>query len=155
MVLFTPLAERVLGDDERGTFPGVPFPASFSRWPPAFALAFLAVLSGRMAGRAPAGMRRVSTMVAIINYASMFEASLVAFVVGSAFLNRAHFDLFYHWVALVIAFGLIAGREMADELSFPGRSQGGRGELEHVSRPGFGRRVPVSGYRSALPAHGG
>jgi probable O-glycosylation ligase (exosortase A-associated) len=90
----------------------------------------------------------------IINYAGMFEASLVAFVVGSAFLNRAHFDLFYHWVAIVIAFGLIAKREMEEELSFPSRGLGGRGELEHVTRQGFGRRAPASGYRSALPAHG-
>ncbi|NOT30349.1 MAG: putative O-glycosylation ligase, exosortase A system-associated, partial [Planctomycetes bacterium] len=55
----------------------------------------------------------------IINYAIMFEASLVAFVVGSAFLNRAHFDLFYHWVALVIVFAAIARREMAAELENP------------------------------------
>ncbi len=90
----------------------------------------------------------------IINYAGMFEASLVAFVVGSAFLNRAHFDLFYHWVALVIAFGVIARREMEDELRSPTRGQGGRGELEHVTHLGFGRRVRASGYRSAQPAHG-
>jgi probable O-glycosylation ligase (exosortase A-associated) len=89
----------------------------------------------------------------IINYANMFEASLVAFVVGSAFLNRAHFDLFYHWVALVIAFGAIARREMEDELRFPTRSQGGRGELEVAARAGFSRRPRASAYQ-ALPAHG-
>jgi probable O-glycosylation ligase (exosortase A-associated) len=83
----------------------------------------------------------------IINYANMFEASLAAFVVGSAFLNRAHFDLFYHWVSIVIAFGVIARREMADELRFPVRTEGGRGELELVRRPGYRSR--------ALQAQGG
>jgi probable O-glycosylation ligase (exosortase A-associated) len=84
----------------------------------------------------------------IINYANMFEASLAAFVVGSTFLNRAHFDLFYHWVAIVIAFGLVARKEMEDELRYPTRSQGGRGEIEAVERPGFGKRARTG----ALPA---
>ncbi len=50
----------------------------------------------------------------ITNYAIMFEATWVAFVVGSTFLNRAHFDLAYHWIALVVAFEVIAEREMAN-----------------------------------------
>lgn len=82
----------------------------------------------------------------IINYANMFEASLAAFVVGSTFLNRAHFDLFYHWVALVVAFGVIARREMESELRSPVHSEGGRGEIEAIVRPGFGRRPRVSAY---------
>lgn len=90
----------------------------------------------------------------IINYANMFEASLVAFVVGSAFLNRAHFDLFYHWVALVIAFGVLARREMQDELEGTARSGEGRGELQVVTRPGFARRASVSAFRGA-PSAGG
>src|SRR6185503_17666850 len=90
----------------------------------------------------------------IINYANMFEASLAAFVVGSAFLNRAHFDLFYHWVAIVIVFALVARREMAMELQGTLRYEGERGELEALVRPGFGRRTRVSGYRTALPARG-
>ena len=90
----------------------------------------------------------------IINYANMFEASLAAFVVGSAFLNRAHFDLFYHWVAIVIVFALVARREMALELQGVLRYEGERGELEALARPGFGRRARVSGYRPALPARG-
>lgn len=90
----------------------------------------------------------------IINYATLFEASLSAFVVGSAFLNRAHFDLFYHWVALVIVFAAIARREMADELENPQRSLGGRGQIEALTRPGFGPRARPSGYRVALRAGG-
>ncbi len=88
----------------------------------------------------------------IINYAVMFEASLAAFVVGSAFLNRAHFDLFYHWVAIVIVFGVIARREMDADDENPLRAVDGRGELEEASRTGFARRPRASGYRAALPA---
>ena len=88
----------------------------------------------------------------IINYANLFEGSLVAFVVGSAFLNRAHFDLFYHWVSIIIAFALIARREMANELENPHSSAGGRGEIVAVEPAGFARRPRASGYRPALPA---
>ena len=81
----------------------------------------------------------------ITNYATMFEASLVAFTVGSTFLNRAHFDLFYHWVALVIAFGVIAEREMLDEGRHPVRV-GSRGTIETVRPTGFGPRSREDGY---------
>ncbi len=77
----------------------------------------------------------------IINYATMFEASLAAFVVGSTFLNRAHFDLFYHWVALVIAFETVARKALEDELRYPERTSGERGEIELVRRTGFGARA--------------
>jgi len=85
----------------------------------------------------------------IINYASMFEASLVAFVIGSAFLNRAHFDLFYHWVAIILTFGLLARREMQLDLENPHRHQSGRGELVAVGTRGFGRRPRVGGFAPA------
>jgi len=91
----------------------------------------------------------------IINYANMFEASLISFAVGSAFLNRAHFDLFYHWVSLIIAFNVIARREMEQELGTHGSQDGGRGEIEAVRRPGFGPRLREGAYPPALPVHGG
>ncbi len=34
-------------------------------------------------------------------YASMFEATTVGFLIGAVFLNRGHFDLIYHWLALL------------------------------------------------------
>jgi len=87
----------------------------------------------------------------MINYATMFEASLVAFVVGSAFLNRAHFDLFYHWVALVLVFERVAFQEMEDEEKYPVRV-GGRGPIHHVRSPGFQPRRRSSGFAPpALP----
>lgn len=37
------------------------------------------------------------------NYARMMEATMVGFLVGAFFLNRGHFDLIYHWLALTTA----------------------------------------------------
>lgn len=72
----------------------------------------------------------------IINYATLFEGSLVAFMVGATFLNRAHFDLFYQWVALIVAFGAIARQEMRDEVKHPVRL-GARGAIHRVKPVGF------------------
>ena len=83
----------------------------------------------------------------IISYATMFEASLVAFVVGATFLNRAHFDLFYHWVALIVVFGHLARREMRDEQHYPVREVGTRGRLHQLTPGGFGGRRRVNGFR--------
>ena len=81
----------------------------------------------------------------ILNYATMFEASIATFVVGSVFLNRAHFDLFYHWVAIVLCFTTIARQHMTDPKLAPRRQQG-RGTLQPVAKPGFGRRPAKSGF---------
>ena len=81
----------------------------------------------------------------ILNYATMFEASLVTFVVGSTFLNRAHFDLFYHWVALVVAFTLIARRHLSESDRYPTRSLGPR----KLRRVGSTR---VGGFKGAARA---
>jgi probable O-glycosylation ligase (exosortase A-associated) len=79
----------------------------------------------------------------IINYATMLETSMIAFVVGSTFLNRAEFDLFYHFIAIVMSFEAIARREMStytrrdDERTRSGQL--------HVTRPrGFRRTVGPS-----------
>lgn len=74
----------------------------------------------------------------ILNYATMFEASLTAFVVGSFFLNRAHFDLFYHFVAIIAVFGAIARREMKEGVVEA--PAGSRGPVEWRGAFGFGRR---------------
>ena len=84
----------------------------------------------------------------ILSYTTMFEASLVAFVVGSFFLNRAHFDLFYHFVAIIVVFGAIARRAMQDEVAYPLRS-GGRGPLVFERTGGFQRRPRKSGFGRA------
>ncbi len=42
-----------------------------------------------------------------IDYARMMEATTVGFMVGGFFLNRGHFDLVYHWFALVTALAAV------------------------------------------------
>jgi putative inorganic carbon (HCO3(-)) transporter len=85
----------------------------------------------------------------ILNYATMFEASLIAFMVGSTFLSRAHFDLFYHFVAIVACFAAIATREM-DALVARGPSAM-RGAVFAVHSPrGFRRPPPPRGFRDGL-----
>lgn len=86
----------------------------------------------------------------ILSYCTMFEAVLATFMVGSVFLNRAHFDLIYHYVAIVLVFGRVARQEMESELRYPLRSAPGpaRGTLTAVHRPGFGRRPRAArGFR--------
>jgi O-antigen ligase len=46
-------------------------------------------------------------------YARMFEAINVGFMVGSTFLNRGHFDLIYHFFSLVGCTVLIVRRHLA------------------------------------------
>jgi probable O-glycosylation ligase (exosortase A-associated) len=42
-----------------------------------------------------------------MDYARMMEATTVGFMVGAFFLNRGHFDLIYHWLALVTALAAV------------------------------------------------
>lgn len=89
----------------------------------------------------------------ILNYTTMFEASLTTFMLGSVFLNRAHFDLFYHWVAIILAFTTIARRHMNDPTYYP-RMETGRGVLRPVGGKGFVRRLQRDGFRRRAPVGG-
>ena len=73
----------------------------------------------------------------VIDYARMYEASLLGFMVGSTFLNRGHFDLVYHIVAAVIAFKVLAERQMRGELLDEGEKDL---SVRFFARGGFGRR---------------
>lgn len=93
--------------------------------------------------------KRLYTTSWILSYATMFEASLLTFTVGSTFLSRAHFDLFYHYVAMIVAFQAIATREM-DSLYERGPSVM-RGASFYVDSPrGFQRPPPRRGFRDGL-----
>jgi probable O-glycosylation ligase (exosortase A-associated) len=81
----------------------------------------------------------------ILSYATMLEASMVAFVVGSFFLNRAQFDLFYHFVAIVVVFGVIARQTMAEQAQHPQRGAE-RGGLALIKETGFGQRARRGGF---------
>jgi probable O-glycosylation ligase (exosortase A-associated) len=88
----------------------------------------------------------------ILSYCTMFEASMLAFVVGSIFLNRAQFDLFYHFVALIIVFGRVAREAMAEEPVIAGGNTA-RGALELAPAHGFGLRKHDGGFdRPARPS---
>lgn len=76
------------------------------------------------------------------DYARMMEATTIAFMIGATFLNRGHFDLVYHWLALVTS--LVA-------VSMHGLVRAPRRSAERT-RPGITvRRRPVL----AAPARGG
>ena len=86
----------------------------------------------------------------ILSYTTMLEAGMVAFLIGGTFLNRAHFDLIYHYMAIILVFSQMAFREMDDPQVHPLRD-GSRGTLVPVRHrllgqrgPGFGR-----GFRTA------
>ncbi len=51
----------------------------------------------------------------LLNYARMFEATTFGFMIGAVFLNRGHFDLAYHWFALVTAMVVVLRQELARE----------------------------------------
>jgi probable O-glycosylation ligase (exosortase A-associated) len=88
----------------------------------------------------------------IINYATMFETTMIAFVVGSTFLNRATFDLLYHFFAIVIAFELIARREMANlHAREDERGRGRSGGLTVAKPRGF---RSTGATRGPMPAGG-
>jgi putative inorganic carbon (hco3(-)) transporter len=51
------------------------------------------------------------------NYARMMEATMIGFLCGAFFLNRGHFDLIYHWLALVSALVLVANAAAREPLA--------------------------------------
>jgi hypothetical protein len=84
----------------------------------------------------------------VINYATMFEASLFGFCIGSAFLNRAHFDLVYHFFAIVVVFEKIALEELRDGAPEELRQPGARtGDFRRIHPGGFTRGPRISGFR--------
>ncbi len=89
----------------------------------------------------------------MLHYCTMFEASLVTFVVGAVFLNRAHFDLFYHWVALVMVFGHIADREIENPVRETVR-EGSRGPVQSVRGTGFAPRPAFNAFTRSSTEHG-
>ena len=48
----------------------------------------------------------------LCNYSDMLQVSLIAYMVGGAFLGRAYFDLFYHLVCTIVVLKVLAKREL-------------------------------------------
>ncbi len=55
-------------------------------------------------------------------YARMMEATTVGFMVGAFFLNRGHFDLIYHWMALVSSLAFVAYSAWRQKAVIPGKA---------------------------------
>ncbi len=56
-------------------------------------------------------LRRVKHPDSTAYYASAMQLSLVAYIVGSLFLDKAIFDLLYHLVALSVALEVVVAQE--------------------------------------------
>jgi len=78
------------------------------------------------------------------NYARMMEATTVGFTIGAFFLNRGHFDLFYHWLALVASLNLVASAALrkAPEVLRVDASEGTRRRNGTVTVTMPGMRAP-------------
>lgn len=89
-----------------------------------------------------------------MNYSRMMEATTVGFGVGAFFLNRGHFDLFYHWLALVAALSIAQARAMraAPEAAMLPDKKRRRGGEVVVAVPGL--RSPASSPAPATGAAG-
>ena len=46
------------------------------------------------------------------DYSSMFQMSLIAYMVGGLFLGRAYFDLYYHIIAMIIIMQALVNKEI-------------------------------------------
>lgn len=97
-------------------------------------------------------MRRAARMRADMKWAGvygrMFEATTVAFLCGSTFLNRGHFDLIYHFFSIVAAATLVTRaqlRRAPHEVMAEQQARGGgvrvrlRPGTEGVLQPRWGR----------------
>lgn len=86
----------------------------------------------------------------IQSYCTAFEGAIVAFMVGSTFLDRAHFDLIYHYFALIIVFENLARAEMKNPLGVTGAVRRGvGGSLERTHSAGFRGKTQVArGFRN-------
>lgn len=86
----------------------------------------------------------------IQSYCTGLEGALLTFMLGSTFLNRAQFDLIYHYFALVMSFEIIARREMEKPLSsLEPKKRGIGGTLLRRDAVGFRSRPGLKrGFRT-------
>lgn len=73
----------------------------------------------------------------ILYYCTAFEGVLLTFMLGSTFLNRAHFDLIYHYFAIILVFGRIARAELRSPVVDAALAHRRHGPLVRVDNKGF------------------
>ncbi|MCA8953603.1 MAG: putative O-glycosylation ligase, exosortase A system-associated [Planctomycetes bacterium] len=85
------------------------------------------------------------------DYARMMEATTVGFMVGAFFLNRGHFDLIYHWFALLAGLiGVTNAAYRADpSLAMVASKSGGDRRISVRWRPTSPQAAAVAGYAQA------
>lgn len=85
-------------------------------------------------------------------YARMMETTTVGFMVGAFFLNRGHFDLVYHWLALVSCLAMVAKAAWQAAPELAGARDRVRRITVRLPRPwGGGQRAVVPGGTLATP----
>ncbi|MBL8753648.1 MAG: putative O-glycosylation ligase, exosortase A system-associated [Planctomycetes bacterium] len=88
-------------------------------------------------------------------YARMMEATMVGFMVGAFFLNRGHFDLIYHWLALVTSLLFVTRKAFAAgpaTTAAVARAAGASGRITvRTGRPARGRRIPLPTVAAMQP----
>lgn len=86
------------------------------------------------------------------DYARMMEATMVGFMIGAMFLNRGHFDLVYHWLALVtclVTIAFAASRNLATARAGQAPGAGGVVAVRRAAAAVFG-----NGLRKPQPRWG-
>lgn len=79
-------------------------------------------------------------------YANMAEATMAGFLAGATFLNRGHFDLSYHMVAVVTALVYVARQEYAKgESHAAARTEQTAVAARPAARPVWGERLAPAG----------
>ena len=76
----------------------------------------------------------------ILSYCTALEGAFLTFMLGSTFLNRAHFDLIYHYFAIVMVFERIAYQELESPASATARAPGSAEVFVKKEEFGFGRQ---------------
>jgi putative inorganic carbon (HCO3(-)) transporter len=105
-------------------------------------LAYVAMLAAAVLSvqRLRRRAERVYARSWISSYCTALEGALLTFMLGSVFLNRAHFDLTYHLIAMTVVLDRIASAELdAPRLAEQSRPESG-GAFRRPDRYGFDRR---------------
>lgn len=110
----------------------------------------LLVLSVLVVQKLRRDAKRIYDRSWILSYCTAFEGTLLTFMLGSTFLNRAHFDLIYHFFAMVMVFERIARAEMQNPLGEYRKAKTGvGGALIRQQGHGFRRRPSMDrGFRT-------
>jgi probable O-glycosylation ligase (exosortase A-associated) len=107
------------------------------------AMLFTAIGSLRRTRKLIARARAGPEFDELRSYADMIQISLICFMFGANFLNRAHFDLMYHLIALSTVVLAITRRDLAEHQA----AEASPDEPEAGARAVLSRLPAVAGWR--------